>query len=90
MEEFTDQFLVRLREDQGKPVLLLLYCTYFSYDVMSKLAFGSSMGFIRDEQTEAAASILQTFTSGLDVMGILHHMPWYVTHRHIDTSIHMG
>lgn len=89
MEEFTDQLLARLREDQGKPVQLLLYCTYFSYDVMSKLAFGDSMGFIQDEQTESAASILQTFTSGLDVMGILHHMPWYVTHLYIDASIYM-
>ncbi|CAI6238131.1 unnamed protein product [Periconia digitata] len=78
VEEFTDQLLALLRSDNGKPVPLLLYCIYYSYDVMAKLAFDRPMGFMKGEQTEVASSILSTFTNSLDIMGLFYHIPWFL------------
>lgn len=76
VEEFTDQFLTRLRNTSGEPVLLLKCCAHYSYDVMSDLAFGKPMGFIKGEQSDVAESILKTLSDGLDAMGLIYHVPW--------------
>ncbi|PSN69408.1 cytochrome P450 [Corynespora cassiicola Philippines] len=87
IEEFTDQLLTRLREENGKSVQLLEYCTYYSYDVMAALAFGKPMGFVKGEQNDVAASILNTFTQGLTAMGLMYHMPWLMNALGILTSL---
>lgn len=80
VEEFTEKLLAQLHKQNGEPIELLRYCSYYSYDVMSKLAFGDSMGFVEGKQSEVAASILNTFNSSLSAMGLMYHMPWYVSH----------
>lgn len=87
IEEMCGQLLERLRQADGKPVLLLETMTYFSYDVMSALAFGKPMGFITGESSEIADSILETFTQGLSAMGIMYHMPWLMNALGILTSL---
>jgi cytochrome P450 len=76
IEEFTDQLLTRLRDANGEPVLLLKCCANYSYDVMSDLAFGKPMGFIKGEQSDVAEGILKTLSDGLDAMGLVYHVPW--------------
>jgi hypothetical protein len=87
VEEFTSQLITRLREADGEPVPLLEYCVYYSYDVMAALAFGKPMGFVKGEFSEAAESILRTFTDGLDAMGLLYHIPWFMNAIGILTSL---
>lgn len=87
IEETCDQLLERLRKAQGEPVLLLETMTYFSYDVMSALAFGKSMGFTTGNSNEAADSILNTFTEGLSAMGVMYHMPWLMNALGVLTSL---
>ncbi|KAL6706482.1 hypothetical protein ACN47E_005421 [Coniothyrium glycines] len=87
IEEFTDQLLERLRNEEGLPVPLLEYATYYSYDVMAALAFGKPMGFIKGEQSDVAASILSTFTNGVQAMGYMYHMPWLMNALGILTSL---
>jgi cytochrome P450 len=76
IEEFTDQLLTRLRDENGKPVLLLKCCANYSYDVMSDLAFGKPMGFIKGEQSYVAGSIMRTLSDSLDALGLMYHVPW--------------
>lgn len=76
IEEFTDQLLTRMRNANGEPVPLLQYCAHYSYDVMSDLAFGKAMGFIRGDQSDVAEDILRTLSDGLDAMGLIYHVPW--------------
>ena len=73
VESICDQLLDRLREAKGKPVLLLETMTYFSYDVMSVLAFGKPMGFTTGNSSAAADSILNTFTQGLSAICTICH-----------------
>jgi cytochrome P450 len=87
VEETCDQLLERLRKAEEKPVLLLETMTYFSYDVMSALAFGESMGFTTGESSEVADSILNTFTQGLSAMGVMYHMPWLMNTLGVLTSL---
>jgi hypothetical protein len=68
-------------------VTLLEYMTYYSYDVMAALAFGKPMGFIRGEQSDVAASILNTMTGSLYAFGLLQHMPWLMNTLGVVTSI---
>jgi hypothetical protein len=68
--------LARLRDHEGKPVPLIEYMSYYSYDVMAALAFGKPMGFIKGEQSDVAQSILDMMTNGLSAFGLLEHMPW--------------
>jgi cytochrome P450 len=76
VEEFTNQLLTRLREQNGKPVPLLDNMTYYSYDLMAALAFGRAMDFVKGESTEVADSILKTMTGSLSAFGLLQHIPW--------------
>jgi cytochrome P450 len=76
VERFTDQLLARLGNEEGQLIPLLEYTTYYSYDVMAALAFGKPMGFIKGEQSDVAASILATFTDGVQALGYMYHMPW--------------
>lgn len=85
--EACDQLLKRLQQAEGKPILLLETMTYFSYDVMSKLAFGQAMGFTTGESSEIADKILSTFTQGLSAMGIMYHMPWLMNALGVLTSL---
>lgn len=87
IEKFTDQLLTRLRNEEGKLVPLLKYTTYYSYDVMAALAFGKPMGFIKGEQSDVAASILATFTNGVQAMGYMYHMPWLMNALGVLTSV---
>lgn len=87
IEEICDQLLDRLREARGKPVPLLETMTYFSYDVMSALAFGKPMGFTTGGSSAVADSILNTFTQGLSAMGIMYHMPWMMNALGVLTSL---
>jgi cytochrome P450 len=76
IEEFTEQLLTRLRNEEDKPIKLIDYMTYYSYDVMAALAFGKPMGFTKGESSDAADSILKTMTGSLYAFGLLQHMPW--------------
>ncbi|KAI8941322.1 hypothetical protein NX059_002549 [Plenodomus lindquistii] len=87
VERFTDQLLMRLRGEEGKLVPLLEYTTYYSYDVMAELAFGKPMGFIKGQQSDVAASILATFTDGVQAMGYMYHMPWLMNALTVLTSV---
>lgn len=49
---------------------------YYSYDVMSTLAFGKPMGFVKGEQTEVAQKILDIMSGSLSIFGLLEHVPW--------------
>lgn len=86
IEHFTDQLLTRLRHEEGQFVPLLVYTTYYSYDVMAALAFGKPMGFIKGEQSEVAASILATFTNSVQALGYMYHMPWLMNAIGVLTS----
>jgi cytochrome P450 len=87
IEEFTRQFLDRLREEEGKYVPLLNYMTYYAYDVLAALAFGKPMGFINGEANEFSTRILKLMTSSLTAFGLLHHMPWLMNTLGIITSL---
>ncbi|EFQ89700.1 hypothetical protein PTT_13938 [Pyrenophora teres f. teres 0-1] len=87
VEHFTDQLLTRLRNEEGQPIPLLEYTTYYSYDVMAALAFGKPMGFIKGEQSDVAASILATFTNSVQALGYMYHMPWLMNAIGVLTSI---
>ncbi|KAK7187825.1 benzoate 4-monooxygenase cytochrome P450 [Paraphaeosphaeria sporulosa] len=87
IEEFTDQFVTRLRNANGEPVQLLKCCSHYSYDVMSDLAFGKPMGFIKGEQSDVAESILKTLSDGLDAMGLIYHIPWFMNAISVLTSV---
>jgi hypothetical protein len=54
---------------------------------MAALAFGKSMGFVKGDSSEVAESILRTFTDGLDAMGLLYHIPWFMNAIGILTSL---
>jgi cytochrome P450 len=86
VEHFTDQLLTRLRNEEGQPVPLLEYTTYYSYDVMAALAFGKPMGFIKGEQSDVAASILATFTNSVQALGYMYLMPWLMNAIGVLTS----
>jgi cytochrome P450 len=86
IENFTDQLLTRLRNEERKPIPLLEYMTYYSYDVMAALAFGKPMGFIKGEQSEIAASILATFTNSVQALGYMYLMPWLMNTLGVLTS----
>jgi hypothetical protein len=49
---------------------------YYSYDVVSALAFGQPMGFVKGEQTDVAQKILDIMSGSLSVFGLLEHVPW--------------
>lgn len=87
IEKYTDQLLTRLRREEGKPVPLLEYVTYYAYDVMAALAFGKPMGFIEGQSSDIAESILNTFTTSLDAMGFMYHMPWFMNALGVLTSV---
>lgn len=86
VEHFTDQFAERLRKEEGNPITLLQYTTYYSYDTMAALAFGKPMGFIKGEQSDVAASILATFTNSVQALGYMYHMPWLMNTVGVLTS----
>ncbi|KAF2798038.1 cytochrome P450 [Melanomma pulvis-pyrius CBS 109.77] len=87
VEDFTSQLLKRLREADGKPVPLLDYCSFYSYDVMADLAFGKPMGFVKGESSQVAENVLRTLTDGLNALGILYHIPWFMNAIGILTSL---
>lgn len=76
VEMFTGQLLTRLRNENGKSISLLPYMSFYSYDVMAKLAFGNSFGYIIGEQSDAADNLLNIMTNSLFAIGVFQHMPW--------------
>lgn len=87
IEYICDQLLDRLRNAAGKSVPLLETMTYFSYDVMSALAFGKPMGFTAGESSAAAEHVLNTLTQSLSATGIMYHMPWLMNALAVLTSL---
>jgi hypothetical protein len=79
VEEYTEQLLARLRKDNGKPVPVLDYCSYYSYDIVTDLSFGKPMGLIKGDADKAAKKIVTIFSDGLEAMGLMYHVPWYVS-----------
>lgn len=86
IEEFTSHLIDRLRKDDGKPVPLFKYCTYYSYDVMSVLAFNKPMGLLSGKSTDVVDSILKAFSESLDALGMMYHVPWFMNAITILTS----
>ncbi|EUC47469.1 hypothetical protein COCMIDRAFT_24632 [Bipolaris oryzae ATCC 44560] len=86
VEHFTEQLLAKLRSEEGQPIPLSEYTSHYSYDVMAALAFGKSMGFIKGEQSDVAASILATFTNSVHALGYMYHMPWLMNTIGVLTS----
>ena len=76
MEEFTDQLLRRLRNQNGRPLPLLDNMAYYSYDVMTLLAFQSPMGLLKGEPLPDDQQALEVMTEGLEAYGFLHQVPW--------------
>ena len=76
VEAFIDKLLAQLHKQNGEPTEPLHYCSYYSYDVMSKLAFGESIGLLEGKQSEVEASILNTFNSSSSAMGLMYHGPY--------------
>ncbi|KKA24572.1 Benzoate 4-monooxygenase cytochrome P450 [Rasamsonia emersonii CBS 393.64] len=79
IEGFTDDLLVRIGKNLGKPIVVNEICIHYSYDVMSALAFGNPMGFIKGDSNEIANSILSNIQRGVDAIGLLLHVPWLMT-----------
>lgn len=86
VENFTDQLLTRLRNEEGRSIPLLVYASYYSYDVMAALAFGKPMGFIKGEQSDVAASILATMMGSVQALGYMYLMPWLMNTIGVLTS----
>jgi len=86
VEHFTDQLLAKLRSENGQLIPLSEYTSHYSYDAMAALAFGKSMGFIKGEQSDVAASILSTFTNSVQALGYMYHMPWLMNTIGVLTS----
>ncbi len=76
MEEFTSQLLVRISKNLGQPILVNEICIHYSYDVMSALAFGEPMAFIKGDSNDIAKSVLYNIQKGVDAIGLLLHVPW--------------
>ncbi|BCS24988.1 cytochrome P450 [Aspergillus puulaauensis] len=76
VEEFTSQLLVRIGKNLGQPILVNEICIHYSYDVMSALAFGDPMGFIKGDSNDIAKSVLDNIQKGVDAIGLLLHVPW--------------
>ncbi|KAL4745630.1 hypothetical protein BDW72DRAFT_186361 [Aspergillus terricola var. indicus] len=76
VEEFTSQLLVRISNNLGKPILVNDICIHYSYDVMSALAFGEPMGYIKGDSNDTAKSVLDNIQKGVDAIGLLLHVPW--------------
>lgn len=45
------------------------------------------MGFTTGESSEIADGILNTFTQGLNAMGVMYHMPWLMNALAVLTSL---
>ncbi|QGA22244.1 hypothetical protein EYB26_009960 [Talaromyces marneffei] len=76
IEEFTGQLIERIEKNDGKPILLNEICIHYSYDVMSALAFGDPMGFLKGDSNDVANSVLDNIQKGVDAIGLLLHVPW--------------
>ncbi|OKL62991.1 hypothetical protein UA08_01789 [Talaromyces atroroseus] len=76
IDEFTEQLLVRIARNVGRQIVLNDICIHYSYDVMSPLAFGDSMGFIKGDSDDIAKSVLDNIQKGVDAIGLLLHVPW--------------
>ncbi|KAL3465446.1 cytochrome P450 [Aspergillus heterothallicus] len=76
VEDLTSQLLVRISANLGKPILVNEICIHYSYDVMSALAFGEPMGYIKGESNSTAKSVLDNIQKGVDAIGLLLHVPW--------------
>jgi cytochrome P450 len=87
VEEFTDQLLDRLRNQQGDFFELFECMMHYSYDVMAVLAFGKPMGFIKREQNDVAQKVLDIMSSSVSIYGLLEHVPWVMPTLSVVTSL---
>jgi uncharacterized membrane protein len=77
IETFTDILLARIEKNQGTAVNFNDLCIFFfSYDVMSSLAFGDLTRFTEESSTEDATKVLYHITDGIQAIGTFLHVPW--------------
>ncbi|APA07309.1 hypothetical protein sscle_02g020790 [Sclerotinia sclerotiorum 1980 UF-70] len=79
IEEFTTLFLSRLSKSVATQVVINDLCIYYSYDVISALAFGIFTQFLDGTQTAEVKNILDNIQSGIVAIGLLVHVPWVLT-----------
>lgn len=76
IEEFTDTLLTRVKQDEGKPIIINDLCIHYTFDVMSSLAFGDSTKFLERESTVTATRVLKGIQTAFVAFGALVHIPW--------------
>ncbi|KAF2737787.1 cytochrome P450 [Polyplosphaeria fusca] len=76
VEEFTSELLDRIERTNGQSVTLNEFCIHYSYDVMSALVFGRSMGFNTGQSSDVANRIIQIIADSLHALGLMCHIPW--------------
>ncbi|KAF2138249.1 uncharacterized protein K452DRAFT_256367 [Aplosporella prunicola CBS 121167] len=79
IEKFTNSFVSRVRDGEGQPMDINELATYFSYDVMSALAFGEALGFVDGCSSELAKKVINGIRSGLNAIGMMVHVPYIMT-----------
>ena len=76
VEEFTDSLLVRIGKNVGKPISINEIVVHYSYDVMSAMAFGKAMGFVKGDSNEDANQILANLQKWIFTASLGMHVPW--------------
>ncbi|KAF2801643.1 putative benzoate 4-monooxygenase cytochrome P450 [Mytilinidion resinicola] len=79
IEDFTDKLIARIGRHADQAIVLNDLMIHYSYDVMSLLAYGKSMGFVEGKSTDVADSILKNIMDGVYAIGLLLHVPWLFT-----------
>ncbi|KAF2113871.1 cytochrome P450 [Lophiotrema nucula] len=78
VEEFTSELLERIEKSNGALVPLNEFCVHYSYDVMSALVFGTSIGFNTGQSSEVARRIVAILSGNLHGLGVMLHVPWFM------------
>lgn len=76
LDKFTDLLLDRLARTAGEPVVVNDLATYYSYDVMTQLAFSEPRGFLDGSAPASERQMLADLQQGIDAIGLLQHVPW--------------
>lgn len=74
-EEHTSKLLNRIESADGEAILLNEYCMCYSYDVMSALTFGNSMGFVTGQLSDVANHVIKYMEGSFHALGLLFHVP---------------
>ncbi|KAL8747752.1 MAG: hypothetical protein Q9190_000410 [Brigantiaea leucoxantha] len=73
--DFARQLEQNLLESTGKPVNISQLFYYYSFDVMTDLAFGKSLNMLQGDDYHFALNLLQ---DGMDILGPLSPVEWLV------------